>query len=181
MNKGFTLIEILVASMVFLIVISVAIGLFVSLLRYQRRTLAEQELLNQSSYIIEYMGRAIRMALKDGAGLCLSQAGLNYKNPLGDVSRIRFINHSENDICQEFFWDKVENQLKESKSGNPPISLTSNDLQVNFLKFNLSGQSEDDDFQPRVTIFLEIQIKGPGGQPKTRIQTTISQRNLDVK
>ena len=179
-SKGFTIVEILVASAILVVIISVASGLFVSLVRHQRRVMDKQELLNQTSYIMEYMSRALRMARKDGTGVCLSVSGLNYENPLGDVSAIKFINHSENDACQEFFLDEFEEKLKESKNGNTAFPLTSDKLQINYLKFNVSGQFGTDDFQPRVTISLEVQIRGEGEQPKIQIQTTISQRNLDV-
>jgi len=179
-SKGFTLVEILVASLVCLLIIGVASGLFVSLIRHQRRVLAKQELLNQTSYIVEYMSRALRMARKDRIGTCLSIGGLNYENPEGDISKIKFINHSENDVCQEFLWNRVEGRLEESKNGNPFIPLTSDKLQINSLKFKVFGEAGGDNFQPRVTIFLEVQIRGTGDQPKIQIQTTISQRNLDV-
>ncbi len=180
-SKGFTLVEILVASLISLLIISVASGLFVSLVRNQRRVLAKQQLLNQTSYIIEYMSRALRMARKDRTGTCLSTTGLNYENPEGDISKIKFINHSENDICQEFSWNEIEGRLEESKdSGSFFVPLTSDKLQINSLKFKIFGEVGGDGLQPRVTIFLEVQVRGGEDQPKIQIQTTISQRNLDV-
>ena len=117
-SKGFTIVEILVASAILVVIISVASGLFVSLVRHQRRVMDKQELLNQTSYIIEYMSRALRMARKDGTGVCLSVSGLNYENPLGDVSAIKFINHSENVVCKDLFLDEFEKKLNESKHGS---------------------------------------------------------------
>ncbi len=176
---GFTIIELLVTISISLIVIGITTTIFIALVREQRKIFAEQELQNQTSYALEYMSRALRMAKIDDNGVCLSQAGKNYDNPDGDVTKIKFINHLENDVCQEFFLD-ADGILKERKNWDEPVPLISNKLQVNFVKFNLSGDFSGDLYQPRVTIFLEIQFKGTGNQPKIKIQTTVSQRNLDI-
>ena len=68
-NKAFTLIEMLVAALIFSIVIGAATGVFVSAIKLQRYNLAHQQLLSQVSYAVEYMDRAIRMAIKDD-GFC---------------------------------------------------------------------------------------------------------------
>jgi hypothetical protein len=56
--------------------------------------------------------------------------------------------------------------------------LTPEGLEVTNLKFFVQGDNQNDNLQPKVTIFLEIQKKG---QPATKIslQTTITQKDLD--
>lgn len=178
-SKGFTLIELIVVVSVFSIIVLTASVLFVSLVQQQRRALSQQELLNQTSYVVEYMSRALRMAKKDTAGTCLGATDLNYKlTP--DNYGIKFINHSNNDICQEFFWDSGDKRLKESKDGGvTSLPITSESLQVNYFKIKLSGESDVDTLQPRVTLSMEIQSEGFSDQPKKQIQITVSQRNLD--
>ena len=185
MEKGTTLIEMLAAVAIFAITIGAISGIFVSAIRTQRRVLASQELFDQTSYVLEYMGRALRMARKDSNGNCLTTCGIgcNYENPNYESWRIRFLNHDA--ICQEFFSEN--NQLKEKKSGDdtatfPPSGtpITSLKLQVNSLKFRIWGEDQFDDFQPGVTIFLEILGREAIGQPEIQIQTSISQRPLDA-
>jgi prepilin-type N-terminal cleavage/methylation domain-containing protein len=195
-GAGFTLIEILVAISVFSIIISSISGIFVFSVREQRKTLTSQILLDQTSYVLEYMSRSLRMARKQIAGeaQCLSQSGLNYEIPSAyqegneNLGRgIRFINQLQGNDCQEFY---LENgQLKYKKNvDDPPNSqtfdLTSNNLNITFFRFNLSGKDQSADYlQPTVIFFLEIEGKGGavGTQPKIKIQTTISQRMLDVQ
>ena len=183
-NKGVTLIEMLAAVAIFAITVGAISGTFISAIRSQRRVLATQELLDQTSYVLEYMGRALRMAKKDTAGSCLTTcgAGCNYENPGGNVSQIKFLKHdieTDTDICYWFFLEN--NQIKESKNGAlPGVVLTSAKLTVNSLKFNLSGESGSDTLQPRVTIFLKILGRGTTERPEIQIQTSISQRPLDV-
>ena len=187
--KGFTLIEILMALTVFLLIIGTISGLFISMVKSQRKILEYQEFLDQTSYIMEYMTRSLRMAGKefeDGtSGLnCLDNRGDNY-----DIisNGIRFINQLETGptsdyICQEIFLEGT--QIMQKKRTISPVDtielpLTSPKLIVQDLKFVASGETQYDEIQPRVTILLDVQFGNDG--PKNRIQTTISQRNLDIE
>jgi prepilin-type N-terminal cleavage/methylation domain-containing protein len=174
--KGFTLMELLVVIAIFSIAIGSITGIFISGLSSQRRILAEQDILNQISYAIEYMGRAIRMAKKDDISIsgqtknCLSGNKVNYETPT--ESEIKFRNYLNQ--CQRFYLSS--NQIFEEKEGTV-LALTSPKIKVNTLKFKIFGESQDDTYQPRVTIFMEIESSGK----KLQFQTTISQRDLDVQ
>lgn len=166
-KKGFTLIELMVSMAVFVFVVTAASGLFVSSLKNQRRSIAYQQLLDQSSYLMEYMSRAVRMAKKDLNGACTGTAKLNY----AFVSQcLKFRNYK--DQCQQFCLDG--SRLKD-ENGN---YLTSPDLSILSFSVNLSGQTQSDNIQPKAAILLDIQGKE---NSKIKIQTTISQRSLDVK
>jgi type II secretory pathway component PulJ len=180
-KKSFTLVEVLVAVGMFSIIVGTISGLFVSAISSQRKILATQELLDQVSYILEYMSRALRMAKKDDISIgeetkdcCLSGYKVNYCTSTG--SDIIFRNYQNQ--CQRFYLSG--NQIYEAKEGTSPLSLTSQFLKVNSLKFFLSGENQIDNLQPRVVIFLEIEGRGKN-PPKIQIQTTISQRDLDVQ
>lgn len=167
---GFTLIEILVALAIFASVVTVTSTIFVFGLRAQRQSLAYQQLLDQTSYLTEYMSRAIRMARKDINGLCTGTVKLNYKF---DGQCLKFRNYK--DECQRFCREGT--RLKEIKDGVENY-LTSPDLKVNSFGPTLSGETQDDKLQPLVSLFLEIEGKE---QAKIKIKTSLSQRNLDVK
>ena len=178
-SKAFTLIEMLVAVTVFTLVIGSTTGLFISAIRSQAKALAAQKLLDETSFVMEYTSRFLRMARKELAAptACLSSSGLNYETNLaGD--RIIFINSQ--DVCQEFYLDA--GRLKEDRNGVFFGELTSNKLEITSLQFNLSGatQPPTEYLQPRVTISMTIRKAG-ATKPEIKIQTTISQRNLDVQ
>jgi len=190
---GFTLIEILAAVMIFSLIIGAISGVFISGFRGQKSALSSQRLLDQTSYALEYISRALRMSEKQTSDIpaCLSQNGLNYEitQIIPGVSGLKFINHLEEDDCQGFFLqDGILKQRK--KIGQPSeqtFELTSSSLQITSLNFGPSapddGWSQDDDIQPRVIIFLAVKGKGqkPEEQPEIKIQTTVSQRNLDIR
>lgn len=173
-NKGFTIIEMMVVVAIFTLLVSASAGLFVSSLRSQRQSLATQEVLDQTSYLIEYMGRALRLAKKDDdAGTCTLPGTPKLNYYFDDVNQcINFRDY--NDECQQFCL--IEGQLKDI-AGN---ELTSSTLQVDSFRVELTGQQQPplDNLQPRLTIFLEITGQEQSG---IKIQTTVSQRNPDVR
>ncbi len=179
---GFTLIEMLVAMAIFSTVMGIITGIFITGIRQQKMALDSQIVLDQTSYTLEYMSRALRFAKKqlDGDPVCLSGSDLNVETTRGG-SGIKFINHLQDDDCQEFFLEN--NQIKyRRKIGQPEensLPLTSVKLEVASFKFDLAGEWQTDDLQPRITIFSEIKSAGASGQSQ-KIQTSISQRNLDV-
>ena len=184
MKKGFTLVEILVAVAIFVAVVSVASSLFVQAIRGQRRSLAYQELLDQTSYVMEYMSRSIRMARRDDE---CATPGFNYATSvivaIPGAECLHFKNYK--DECQYFCLDGVSKKLMIATSTPPmaPVAadftdLTSPDLTVS--SFNINGQGWEkgspDNSQPLVII--SFKIEGREGV-KIEIQTSISQRNLD--
>lgn len=175
MKNAFTLIEMLVVIAIFFLIGGVISGMFISGISIQRKILTTQEILDQTSFLVEYIGRALRMAKKDDleGTNCLSGEKVNYEITQGGRG-IKFRNY-KND-CQEFYLEG--NQIKENKAGTI-FPLTSQKISVKSLKFNLIGEAQEDNFQPRVTISLEIEGRGKSPS-KFRIQTTISQRDLDV-
>ncbi|MFH1894662.1 MAG: prepilin-type N-terminal cleavage/methylation domain-containing protein [Patescibacteria group bacterium] len=182
--SGFTIVEFLAAVAIFSIVTGLAIGIFVMAMRSQRNILAQQQVLDQVSYAKEYISRAIRMARKDLSGSCLTTAGAKYNYETNaSKDRIRFLSYQNQ--CQEFFLDINANQIKERRSTDSSaanfqtaLALTSPGLLVKSFKIEDSGWGQEDNLQPAVTMFLDIE--GKEGI-KIKIQTTISQRNLDVK
>lgn len=178
-QKGVTLVEMLAAVAIFSITVGAISGLFISAIRAQRRVLATQELLDQTSYVLEYMGRALRMAKKDTSLVCLS-AEKNYENGIDWIKFLKFEYATGADVCYRFYLSG--NRIYESKGGAAGIALTSEKLTVNSLKFAISGDDLPTDIlQPRVTIFLEIEsTRITESPPKIQIQTSISQRNLDM-
>lgn len=180
MKKGFTLIEMLVAVAIFFIVVSIPTGFFVLSLKSQKRVLALREIIDNSSYALEYTSRALRMARKDDIEIggvvkdCLSGDKVNYEITNGGQG-IKFRNYL--DKCQKFYLSGT--QLREWKDDGTDLPLTSDNLEITLLEFYLSGATQGDSLQPRVTILFEIQKKGQPGT-KIHLQTTISQRNLDV-
>lgn len=175
MKKGFTLLEMIVVIGIFSLFSGAILGIFISSVNSQKRILAQQEILDQANYLLEYISRSLRMARKDDLSgtNCLNGEKVNY-----EISRagqgIKFQNYKKQ--CQEFYLDG--NRIKENRQGIEDF-ITPSSLKINSLKFNISGETQNDNLQPKVTILLEMEGSGRN-PPKIRIQTSVSQRNLDV-
>ena len=164
MKKGFTLIEALVAVSIFVSLMIFASLAFMSAIKAQRHNLAYQELLDQTSYVMEYMSRHLRMAKQAEDADCYSlDVGDTYKNP-GNNS-IEF--YDQYNSCTKFFLE--DNRLKK-ESGGDEFFITSPNLEV--YQFEVAV---NDDHQPRVSINLGIRGRA---ETSIEIQTTVSQRDL---
>ena len=193
-KSGFTIIELIIVLAVFFVVIGGAVGIFISMIQQQRKVLSEQELLNQTTYIEEYMSRLIRAVAIDPTGSCLGSNGVNYPgyyyllthydSALGFYQGIKFISNAN--VCEEFFLD-TDGVLKEIKDSGMPQNILSSRFTIDHARFvingdkNLIGASNNDLIQPRVTILLDIQNQIDGAQQEKIIQTTVSQRKLNLQ
>jgi len=182
MKNGFTIIELLVSITIFAIVLTSVVSLFGSALRNQKQLMSQAEVLNSASYVSEYMARALRMAVKDMAGACIG-AKNNFVNPNG-VSTIRFLNYDSK--CQEFGLSSGAIYVKKSTTASavnlgPATAITAgtNRMTVEKLSFSISGNDQEDIFQPKVAFACEIKSNTKAVN-SIKIQTTVSQRNLDV-
>ena len=203
-SAGFTLVEVLVAIIIFITVMTLATGLFVYSLENHKKSLVYQEIFSQASFAMEYMIRGIRMAKKQKTNTepikCFHNdfIGHNYQLTPDAPDRLKFIKWSyfalieDEDygsfVCYEFFkeWDSVNEiyRLMKRKGSSLPVPLTSTRLNVKSLNFLVQGDLTDDpthQYQPKVTIVLEIEARNyfSGRKPRVHLQTTVSQRDID--
>lgn len=176
-EKGFSLVEMLVSTFVFSIMIGTIAGLFISGVQGQRSILAQQKVIDEASYIMEYMSRALRMGEKNGNSFC-GGSGDNY-SPSGDSMTFRNVleeDSSGDPECQTF--SLSGGKLMRQVDGID-VALTSDKIEVVDLNFVVSGDILGE--QPMVTI--SMQVKGVGARPEQQkiinLQTTVSQRNLN--
>ena len=175
LNNGFSLIEVVVAAAIFSIVIGSISSLFVSSLRGQRSVFENQNLVDNTRFVFEQMSRQIRMAQRDESGTCTGSAGTTYSSSGGSLSFIDYRNPG-NCITYDTLGFKIRMR---PDSGEAFLDLTSDDIKVVRLNFNVRGRDKSDLEQPRVT----ISIKAEGATRATSamlLQTTISARNIDV-
>lgn len=180
-DTGFTLVEMLVVITIFSILMIAIVGVFVSVLRIQRYYLASQRLLNEVSYIMEYTSRFIRMAQKDTAGDCIFP-GKNYEPEYPPFSNnLKFLNYHNQ--CHKFYRGNeigipdINGKYFYQDIDGTDLALTSDKIEIKELNFYIIG---GDGLQPRVTIYLEAEAIGSNPRPNIKIQTTISQRELDI-
>ncbi len=161
-KKGFTLVEVLVATFFMTMMIVVVSGILVHNLRLQRFSLERQELLSETSYALEYMSRSIRMARSGENG------NYNWSN-----NCLTFLNYDPTKGEQKFCL--IEDALYEVVGENS-FNLTSDKLKVH--RFQVFPQ-EGVRIQPLVTLVIEASLAHEE-EATIKVQTSISQRALNI-
>lgn len=159
-NKGYTMIELLVALSIFVIVVVVVLGLFSTAIKGQRKVISQQNVQENARFLLEFMAKEIRMStITSGNGTS------------GSLTLIR----SDG--------DSVTYSVVSGKIYRNSGQVSSDEVMVigNFYVEGV-GAGISDNQQPKVVIALEVQGVGTKAeeQSKINIQTTLSQRNLDL-
>jgi prepilin-type N-terminal cleavage/methylation domain-containing protein len=187
-KRGFTLIEILVSVSIFLLAMTIVFEMFYASLRVQRRMVAHSQLINEMSYNLEHISRGVRMAKKSlpTDPPCLSTLSTNYERT---AFGIKFQN--PNAIvggvdCVEYYvsahpQNPAAKALMERRSNSVfsfDLPLTSSEIDIINFSVTMSGESQDDTLQPRVTLYIEAKNRE---NEIMKDQITISQRDLDIR
>lgn len=155
-KKGFTLVELIVGVAIFSLVILIAVSLLAAALRVQRRSMAIQNVQDNSRYLIGFVAKEIRMS--------------EIKNPDGPSTVLSIYHLKHLDIIYEFTGTQIK------RNGDV---ISSDEVKVEGT-FYVDGRGGDDD-QPRVTIVMKVRTTGGKVEERAEInlQTTLSQRELD--
>lgn len=185
-EKGFTFVELMISAAAFSVVFSAAIAVLVMSIKYQRYNLVHNELINEANYAMEFMARALRMAQ---AGTGLSQNGITCPNGfVYNVSPNNQVTFTTYDgACRQIYWDtdsnsSTYNQIVAKGLLAGLVPLTSDNFQVMSFRLDTSGDDigTGDGLQPKITIYLDLKAKNLPDKPEIKLQTTVSQRNLDM-
>jgi len=186
-KRGFTIVEVLIALSVFLVVIVTGIGGMVFLSNTNAKAQEFKLIINNLNHTLESMTRDIRFGrnyycLTGKGNLGKSWTFLDRENQCPDSSDVHFLavtfsrGGEDKRIAYRFKDDAIKRQIfGEDESF---ISLTSDNVVIENLKFS-SSDFEEDDVQPRITVFIEGRaILSSGDDEGFKLQTTISQRRL---
>lgn len=159
-NRGFTMIEFMVAGAVFVTIMMAITSIFVRSLRAYSQMVANQEVQDEIRYAVDTISRAVRVSeiVSGGASLSIQ-------------------NHpTKGNITYTLNGGVLE------ENG---IGITSSKVDIESLSFTVSGIGFEGfgiGVQPRVTINIKAKSANPvfAAQTELYIQTTISQKVLDV-
>ncbi|HPO68416.1 MAG TPA: prepilin-type N-terminal cleavage/methylation domain-containing protein [Candidatus Pacearchaeota archaeon] len=175
-QKGFTLIELIISTFIFSLIMVAILNFFIFGVKTQMYSFSSNNMLNQVNYAVEYIGRYTRMAKKNNSlsPKCEGIETGKYFNVNDDS--LTFIDYKNE--CHSFF---LENgQVRERRQGEKDLPLTSSKFNVKNLKFEVKGDEVSDNYQPRITILLEVEESAKKvNAPSVKIQTTITNRAID--
>src|SRR3989344_2963024 len=163
-NRGFTLIELIVALGLFSIIMVITTGGFVRFLKTERQALSFVSVNNNLGAAIEQMAKEIRT----GKNFCTN--GQSCQSP--DV--LSFVNSKGVEVpyCLESGAGK-RNEGQDCSSGQ---EITGSKVSVGYLNFIVS---DNDNYPPRITILIGANPNNESASIYTaNLQTTVSSRQL---
>jgi Tfp pilus assembly protein PilW len=149
-QKGFTIIEAVVATSLFAFVISSIIGVYLATLQLDRKTRAQRAVIQNGRYIMEFLAKEIRngdinYAAYSGGDAASTTTDLYLTNQAGDDEAFRLNN-------TDLFLVKSAGS---TALNSPSVSVT----KVSFLlspRFDPFTPAKTTNQQPIVTVFLEL-------------------------
>jgi len=163
-NRGYTLIELIVAVGLFAIIMTIASGAYIVMIDLTRHSQNKAVGIDNLSFALETMTRTIRTGTNyscNGGGNCLNGTSFSVVNSIGNT-----INYSlSNGVI-------LQNN----------IPLTDPSVIVSSLKFYASGTLAADNYQPHVTIIIYGSVSsGQGKTPESFVvETGATMRGLDI-
>ncbi len=174
-NKiGFSLIEILVATVLFTIITTAALNIFKMVIESQRSAIATQNVEESLKYFLEVTGKEVRMAKRNG-GLCLFASNGIYNigaNAIDDT--LFFRNYHDQCVTYSLVMDNGVKRFAITR-GNLMAFITPAKIYIDELNFVL--RAETNTSQPAVTMELVAHALGKdSAKSEMKIQTTLTSR-----
>src|SRR6185295_11973130 len=132
-NKhGFTLIEAVVATAVFAFVISSILGVYISTLQLDRKTRAERAVINNGSFIMQFLAKEVRNGSINYA---------SYAGPIATPAPDLYVVNQGNEL-ERFYLSGTNIMLSKPSVSATPSNLNADDVKVTNLKFLISPASD---------------------------------------
>jgi len=165
-QKGFTIIEMLVAVTAFAFVVMVATAAFSHVLGIERRATSLQKIQENAAYIMETIAKEIRVS---------EITNSNSVNCRLWPSTSLAIKHPVNGSIT-YFRDSADNSFHRNITGVADTVISSNEVEFTRFDFCISGAGSINN-QPRISIIATVKSsKDPN--LSINIQTTLSQRKI---
>ena len=165
-QKGYTLIELLVAMGIFIIITSIAIGGYIRGIKTSRQAAALAAANSNVASALEQMMRELRVGFSIATcpGGCITFRDRPTSSPESKEIVYR-LNSSENYI-----------ERGEGGVGGVAIPITDENVEIDYLDFRI--QSLSDDYPTRIFIRIGVKTNEPGVDGGViNLQTTVSARN----
>lgn len=190
-EKGFTLIEMIVAVALFTVVMVVCVGALLSLVNANRKAQSLQSVMNNLNITLDGMVRSIREgSVYHGAGGDASCGDTNYTTPHdcpdgGTVFAFEPYGNTSSDQpwIYSFAVDSSGvGRIYKSENGGAAVPITAPEVSIQEMEFYVVGTTPGDATQPKVVIVIKgtAGVAGSNTQTTFQIEATAVQRLLDL-
>ncbi len=184
-QRGFSLIEMIVAVGLFAIIMLVSVAALLALVDANRKARALESVMNNLNVALDGMVRAIRMGSTYHCGSGAITTTLDCSTTPGTSIAFEPYGGSSGNPDNQwvYSYDTVTKRLYRSEdSGGHRFPVTAPEITIDDMKFYVVGTTEGDAVQPKIVIV----IRGTAGADKVKtrttfqIQATAVQRVLDI-
>lgn len=174
-KSGFSLVEVLVATMIFVVIITSTLNIFKIVVESQRGAIATQNVEESLKYFLEVTGKEIRMAKRNTDGLCVSLPSTDIYKISAANDQLEFLNyHNECVVYSLETTSEGVTRFAISRNGQKDY-ITPNKVNVSNLFFSLHPETAEQ--QPAITMGLTAYALGKDTtKSEMKIQTTLSSR-----
>ena len=161
-EAGFTIVEVLVTSVIFSIIAMAVSGIFVETLSLQRRASASQKIQDNAIFVLESMSRDIRVSVV-----------ADQESPGCTANTLTILHPVKGDVVFRLNNGAIE----KSQAGGPYVAISGSD--VRFARFNLciTGSLSNDNKTPRVAVLTTVENVSGREVLEVNLQTTVSSRD----
>jgi type II secretory pathway pseudopilin PulG len=179
-NKGFTLVELIVASGVFMAIMTVALGSLLVTSNYSRKAKALRAAMDNVNYAMDTMSRSLRLGsnYNCSVGITLPTSALSDCTAGTEIAFTPANNTTSN---TKFYLNSLSTPktLQKCTSSGGCINLTSPEVDITNLRFVVRGTDAFDGIQPSVYILMKGTVTVGTQTTDFALQTLASQRNVE--
>ncbi|MBL7045236.1 MAG: type II secretion system protein [Parcubacteria group bacterium] len=188
-KRGFSLIEMLVATALFSAVMLIGVGSLLALIDANKKAQALNSVMNNLNFAIESMSRKMRVGTTYHCEFSnnIPPPNINQsKDCTGGGKLLAFepSGGTPDDSSDQIVYRINGTRIEKSESGGTPgsfINITASEVTIDDLSFYVDGTSSSDNLQPRIVMI----ISGSAGvkekiKTEFNLQTMVSQRVLDI-
>ena len=180
-NRGITLIEALISTTLFSVVMLISIGALISVSDSNRKSEITRTVMDNLNLAMESMARNLRVGYDYHCNVDFTPV-TSPSDCISGASSIAFEGYKGTGSSADQIIYRLNNgQIERSiDGGGIYIPLTSPELSIDNLLFYVTGALPGDGAQPRVVIVLSGSATFKGAiKTEFKLQTTISQRRID--
>lgn len=186
LNKGFTLIELMVSISVFSAIMVMSLGSIFTVLDANRKSQSVRSVMDNLSYTLEGMTRTIRFGSNYNCGAVGDVVTPTPHDCVSGADSI-VLKRSDGAIVTYLFNKtnkSIEKNILHYPLGVDPedgtYRLTSPDVTITNVSFRVFGSIENDQYQPQVIVVISGYAAKTGATKSSfTLETTLSQRKLD--
>lgn len=184
-NKGFTLVEVLVATFIFTSIMMVSMSSLMATMSASRKARALRIAMDNVNFAMESMARSIRMGnyyyCDDNVENVMLEGNkeeIKDCPPFGK-NKIAFLADELSDTTKTAYYLSGESLFRRNAGQTDGVSVTSSEIKVKELRFIVEGAPIEDNIQPRVYIIMRGVVIAGGEEHSFALQTLASRRRYE--